>query len=365
MKICRLMGTSADLDHRGQAAPVGAQPAVGPESGAVAGGAVRTDRDTVGRQAGLEQPPAVGALQVHMVLVRAGNRVDERLRGAPQTGPQPGGDIPVGLKAAQGDARPDGRHQVARAAAEVPDHGLRGPGGDAQGGAPPSGVDCRGHLLPGVAQQHRDTVGGKDGQTQAGGPGDQAVGLYSTGRARGGEHIGPGDRADQIPVDLMIFHQSVRVRPHSAAEAAEILRHTLRLVAAGGPKVQRVPRRGGDAPHPGGKAVWKAGLLHGGAGIKKDAMALIPRDLHGRPSFAPDRCDCGDVVIFYCIPKSCGWQPVTREKCRELLQKVKAFVPNGRGSGRGCGPVPRPSQRYYLFPTRAALPLVHHDISEN
>jgi hypothetical protein len=23
------------------------------------------------------------------------------------------------------------------------------------------------------------------------------------------------------------------------------------------------------------------------------------------------------------------------------------------------------SQRYYLFPTRAALPLVHHDISEN
>lgn len=124
--------------------------------------------------------------------------MDERLRGAPQTGPQPGGDIPVGLKAAQGDARPDGRHQVARAAAEVPDHGLRGPGGDAQGGAPPSGVDCRGHLLPGVAQQHRDTVGGKDGQTQAGGPGDQAVGLYSTGRARGGEHIGPGDRADQI-----------------------------------------------------------------------------------------------------------------------------------------------------------------------
>lgn len=46
----------------------------------------------------------------------------------------------------------------------------------------------------------------------------------------------------------MIFHQSVRVRPHSAAEAAEILRHTLRLVAAGGPKVQRVPRRGETPP---------------------------------------------------------------------------------------------------------------------
>lgn len=131
MKICRLMGTSADLDHRGQAAPAGAQPAVGPEGGAVAGGAVRADRDTVGRQARPEQPAAVGALQVHMVLVRAGDGMDERLRVAPQTGAQAGGDVPVGLKAAQGDTRTDGRHQVARAAAEVPDHGLRSPGGDA------------------------------------------------------------------------------------------------------------------------------------------------------------------------------------------------------------------------------------------
>ena len=57
--------------------------------------------------------------------------MDERLRVAPQTGAQAGGDVPVGLKAAQGDTRTDGRHQVARAAAEVPDHGLRSPGGDA------------------------------------------------------------------------------------------------------------------------------------------------------------------------------------------------------------------------------------------
>jgi hypothetical protein len=51
-------------------------------------------------------------------------------------------------------------------------------------------------------------------------------------------------------------------------------------------------------------------------------------------------CD-DDMVIFYCIPKFCGWQPVTREKCRSLLRKVKAFVPNESGTAeplrRLCG----------------------------
>ena len=138
-----------------------------------------------------------------------------------------------------------------------------------RGGAPPSGVDCRGHLLPGVAQQHRDTVGGKDGQTQAGGPGDQAVGLYSTGRARGGEHIGPGDQADQIPVDLMIFHQSVRVRPHSAAEAAGNSPPHAPAGRRRRPQGSASPTAG-ETPPPG----WKSRLesrppSHGGAGIKR------------------------------------------------------------------------------------------------
>lgn len=88
------MGTSADLDHRGQAAPAGAQPAVGPEGGAVAGGAVRADRDTVGRQARPEQPSGGWRPSGPHGTGPCGDGMDERLRVAPRPARRPAGTSP-------------------------------------------------------------------------------------------------------------------------------------------------------------------------------------------------------------------------------------------------------------------------------
>ena len=185
MKIRCLMVTSADLDHRGHAAPVSTQTTVGPEGREVAGGTVRAEGYPVRREPGLEQPTAIGTLQIYMVLVCAGDRVDECFGSASQTGPQAGRNISMGLKAAQGDARTNGSHQIAWAAAKVLNHRFCSLGSDTQGGTPPAGVDCRSYPLSGIAQQNRDAVGGKDAQAQSGGMGNQTVGLHSSGRIWG------------------------------------------------------------------------------------------------------------------------------------------------------------------------------------
>src|SRR5699024_5331 len=100
--------TSSQLDDGGHAAPPLPQPPVGPEQAGLAGGAGGADRDVGGGQSGTLQPADIGPLQIHLELLPAGEGMDKGLRLGPQSGPQSVGDIPVSLKTAAGDPRPDG-----------------------------------------------------------------------------------------------------------------------------------------------------------------------------------------------------------------------------------------------------------------
>ena len=125
-----------------------------------------------------------------------------------------------------------------------------------------------------IVEQHWDAVGRKDGQADAGTVCGQPVSLKGSGIGGAGTGVGRAHGAHQIPVDLVVFDQNSGIRACGGAEAAEIFRHMAGRIPAGGPQVQAVPRRGGDAPQPGGKAVGRARPGGVCAGIKGDAAAL-------------------------------------------------------------------------------------------
>ena len=148
-----------------------------------------------------------------------------------------------------------------------------------------------------VIEQHRDAVSRKDGQADTRLVSDQAVRLIDAGGGWVGLDISPCHRADKIAVDLMIFHQAPGVRTDRSAEADKILPDIGRVIPPVSPQIQAVPWGGGYPTQPSRKPVGRPppGRVH--AGIKKDAMALLTCDIHGRPPLF--------FMMFYFIPNSC------------------------------------------------------------
>ena len=93
-------------------------------------------------------------------------------------------------------------------------HRLCRPGGNACGGPPPAGVGGGNAAADRVVEQDGDAVSGEDGQADPRLVGDQSVGLAGSGLGGVGENILPGDRADDIAVNLVVFHQGLIIRPN-------------------------------------------------------------------------------------------------------------------------------------------------------
>lgn len=122
----------------GSPLPVGV--AVGPVLLRQAAGTVGGDSDVVGVQPGALQPLGVEALEIHVELA-GGQHLDGGQGGGPHGLSHGVGHVLVGLEAALGDAGADGGQDVQPVAAVAVHHALHRLGGDAQGGAPPAGVD--------------------------------------------------------------------------------------------------------------------------------------------------------------------------------------------------------------------------------
>ena len=189
----------------------------------------------------------------------------------------------MGLKAAGANPRPNGGQDIRWAAAVVAAHFFRCPSGDPQGGAPPARMGSGYAAADRVIEQHRDAVSRKDGQADTRLVSDQAVRLIDAGGGWVGLDISPCHRADKIAVDLMIFHQAPGIRTDRSAEADKILPDIGRVIPPVSPQIQAVPWGGGYPTQPSRKPVGRPppGRVH--TGIKKDAMALLTCDIHGRP----------------------------------------------------------------------------------
>ena len=230
-------------------------------------------------QSGPLQPAGVGPLQVNGKLPLSGQRADEGGGVLPQTGAQAIGDIAVGLEAAGADARANGGQNVLRAAAVLPRHHLHRPGGRAEGSPPPSGVDSGGALPDRVVEQDGNTVPGKNSKADPRLIANQPVRLKFSSLDGVWQNIRPGHRTDPGAVNLMVFHQSVYIRPHRSTEAGKVFPHISWVVPPSGTQVQALPGRRGDAPQPGGKAVGHAGA-EAVASVKGNVFDCFSYDLH-------------------------------------------------------------------------------------
>ena len=179
------------------------------------------------------------------------------------------------------DTWSDGGQDVFCLAAIVLDHGLCPPGSDPGGGSPPACVDGGNTLPHRVIEQDGDTVPGEDGQTHPWTVGDQTVRLKDAGLGGVGQNIRPGDMADHVAVNLMVFNQSLFICAHGRAKPGKILPDVGRIITPVGAQVQAVPGRRGDTPQPCGKPVGRTGPIRMIAAVKNDATDLLSDDFHG------------------------------------------------------------------------------------
>lgn len=171
----------------------------------VAGSTGRTHGDMFWPKPCAEQPAPVGLFQINLIFFCAGNGADACLCLWAQPGAQAVGHILVGLEAAEGDTRSDGGQEILRVRPTLDHQRLCAAGGDAQSGAPPTGVDGRRRPAHRVAQQHRNAVRGKDGQAYPWFLCQQSVGLCGSRRAGERHTVLFGDSTNGISVDLMIL----------------------------------------------------------------------------------------------------------------------------------------------------------------
>ena len=135
-------------------------------------------------------------------------------------------------------------------------HGCHGFLHDPGGAAPPTGVNGADGLMNGIVQQHGAAVGGKDRQGQTGDVGDESIHICVV---PGTEQTLPGvlcrDGADIGGVGLLTQHRFGFVQFQNGEKAMVIFPQLFRAVPLSGAEVQAVPRGGGHASPPGGKAV--------------------------------------------------------------------------------------------------------------
>ena len=135
-------------------------------------------------------------------------------------------------------------------------HGCHGFLHDPGGAAPPTGVNGADGLMDGIVQQHGAAVGGKDRQGQVRDVGDESIHICVV---PGTEQTLPGvlcrDGADIGGVGLLTEDRTGLVQAQNGEKAAVIFPQLFRAVPLSGAEVQTVPRCGGHAALPGGKAV--------------------------------------------------------------------------------------------------------------
>ena len=111
-------------------------------------------------------------------------------------------------------------------------------------------------LMDGIVQQHGAAVGGKDRQGQTGDVGDESIHICVV---PGTEQTLPGvlcrDGADVGCVGLLTEDRTGLVQAQSGEKAAVSFPQLFLAVPLSGAEVQAVPRCGGHAALPGGKAV--------------------------------------------------------------------------------------------------------------
>ena len=115
----------------------------------------------------------------------------------------------------------------------------------------------RAHSLPdGIVQQHGAAVGRKDRQGQSCFIGNESVHIRVVAGADDAlPGVCGGDAADVGGVGLLTQHGPVFIQPQNCEEAAVVFPEGFRAVPLVGAEIQAVPRGGGYAALPGGKAV--------------------------------------------------------------------------------------------------------------
>jgi len=211
----RVSGAECDYGH--EAAGGGALFAVGEEKVGVAGSAEVDGMDVWGAEVGGHELRAVGFAEVEedafgrgLVAGRhhvepldgiglvAGAEFVEVGGGVRELRKELGGDFGADFVAAGADAGADSGEEVARVGAEVHLHFADGLGGDAGEGAAPAGVNGGDGAFLGVNEEDGDTVGGLDGEEEAGAIGDAGVATARIGR-------GPRlvEEVDYVGVELL------------------------------------------------------------------------------------------------------------------------------------------------------------------
>ena len=102
------------------------------------------------------------------------------------------GDFGADLIAAGADAGTDGGMESGGIATEARLHGGCGFGGDAGGGATPSGMDGGDGAVGGIDQQDGDAIGGLDGDDRAGRVFEQRIAFPENSGAAFGGNAGSG-----------------------------------------------------------------------------------------------------------------------------------------------------------------------------
>ena len=252
------------------------------------------------------QPARIAALQVHLELLRAvGGDEGPGLR--PHRGRQGLRHVGVGLEAAGADAGADGRQEVLGVRAVGGGHSLHRLFGDAQGGAPPAGVDRPHRLLDRVIEQDHDAVGGENEQGQAGDVGDQAVGVVVPLPPEALAGVGLRHEAHRVLVDLLTEDGPGHVQPHGGAEPVVVLLHVGRIVPGDGgiAQVHRGQMALADAPQAGGEAVAHPRPGQQGRCQEGDFLFGVLCKFHGTPPFHTEAPPGGRGLFGRYLPQQC------------------------------------------------------------
>ena len=110
-----------------------------------------------------------------------------------------------------------------------------------------------------IVEQEDAAVGGKDHQGQLRFIGDEGIGGVAPLPPQPFARVVGGADPDGSLVDLLAEDHSFFIQPHSAAEAAVILRHRGGVIASAGPQVQTVPGRDRHTTLSGGEGMTDAG----------------------------------------------------------------------------------------------------------